>query len=117
MGSYVCLKHLKDRVTSSSGFANQLDIPEANELYLQSSYEPIEINNNEESFMNNNEANTNCFENKNAEKPYLFVDLPRTYASHAFCFICRKKSGKYHYSKLKFCKMQNILLNQLNKIT
>ena len=27
------------------------------------------------------------------EVPYLLVVIPKTYASHSFCFICKKKSG------------------------
>ena len=38
----------------------------------------------------NNKLNKNKFKNNS----YLVVDLPKTYNSHKFCFICKKASGK-----------------------
>ena len=36
-----------------------------------------------------------CYNNEynNDEPNFIMVDMPRTYASHSFCFICKAKSG------------------------
>ena len=35
------------------------------------------------------------------EQSFIMVDMPRTYASHWFCFICKQKSGKIFVSKIQ----------------
>ena len=34
------------------------------------------------------------YEKQLNESAFIMVIIPRTYASHAFCFICKAKSGK-----------------------
>ena len=40
----------------------------------------------------NNYKNVDDDANEDQER-YVVVDMPRTYASHSFCFICKAKSG------------------------
>ena len=64
---------------------------------LHFSVDSSDINNNESHFENNYDNNDEPLEslqkNNNAEEPYILVDIPKTFSSHAFCFICKRKSG------------------------
>ena len=71
------------------------------ETYSVFDAESTDLNNNIESIdLNNNSCNTYKEEKheekkeiKHIEVPYIFVDMPKTFASHSFCFICKTKSG------------------------
>jgi hypothetical protein len=53
-------------------------------------------NNNEDL----SELNNNRNKNKLTYNSCLVVDLPKTFNSHKYCFICKKASGKYNSRSL-----------------
>ena len=59
---------------------------------LNNKIESIDLNNNS-CYKNKQDKNEEKKVIKKIEVPYVTVDMPKTFASHSFCFICKTKSG------------------------
>jgi hypothetical protein len=106
IGDLVCRKHDKQLIRNEqkstlneplhsfpSATFNETTFSFESESVTQSySLEENDIHTGEQSFHAN--SNQTAHEDLNENEPsIIMVDMPRTYASHSFCFICKEKSG------------------------
>ena len=72
--------------------------------------ESIDLNNNI-CYINKQDKHEEKKDVKKIEVPYITVSMPKTFASHVFCFICKTKSGiSYSIYQLQLCCLFECLL-------
>ena len=49
--------------------------------------------------------------NDSSQENSIFVDLPQTYSSHSFCFICKLPSGMFMRSIIQLCASKDFYFN------
>ena len=93
----VCKKHfLKTNNNTSTETQDNIIDENNNELQYLSGYSNDNSSEITQTFQFNDEENQNFDENIDvgeSKDDYMIVDLPRTYASHSFCFLCKAPSG------------------------
>lgn len=115
IGDYLCKKHIvqlrrsihqvteqrlqEENLTPINDFvfetSNEATIDFATECDFEN--DTINVKTNDKKIFKKSESEAenekiDCFH----DPSFIMVNIPRTYASHSFCFICKVKSGKLH---------------------
>ena len=100
VGSIYCKKHAfhfknKDSnnndVTSTNN-SNNSTFNDSTDIVIDHDIVPFHLSDKTDDELK--DSTTKSIKNKKNSNSYLFVDLPKTYNSHKFCFICKKESGE-----------------------
>ncbi|CAF1079292.1 unnamed protein product, partial [Brachionus calyciflorus] len=107
-GDLVCsrcttIAYQKSKIDGSGSNIEHNPFQEENELY--SNNEPIDPS--EEISLDNNEGTSTGLEEKQPRQGEVFVDIPRTTASHR-CFVCKMNPEKFTNVKLRVIRIEAI---------
>ena len=119
VGDYMCRKHEEKIRKSTLSLTEESNTPLSIQSNFLASDQALATSPNDKTFESSNSSNDydscviydtqndNIINDENAnsyvedrnekqlnESAFIMVNIPRTYASHSFCFICKAKSGK-----------------------
>ena len=105
IGDMICRKHENQIVRNENKITADTSLPSSSNPILnltppsfdsESIDYSYSLEENTQNFYSNDCAAVHEDDNGN-EHSYIMVDMPRTYASHSFCFLSKEKSGKIHF--------------------